>query len=71
MITKINNSNNFIWLKLNKSQTGLDEDIYLGTVYLKPRTSSVSPEHDNIIENLRNSVHDFSQKGKIILIGRF
>ena len=71
MITKINNSNNFIWLKLNKSQTGLDEDIYLGTVYLKPRTSSVSPEHDNIIENLRNSIHDFSQKGKIILMGDF
>ena len=71
MITKINNSNDFIWIKLNKSQTGLDDDIYICTVYLKPRTSSTSPEQDKIFESLRNSVYDFSQKGQVVLMGDF
>ena len=50
---------------------GLPHVIYICTVYIKPRISSVSEEHDILFEDLRDPINKFSQNGKVILMGDF
>ena len=61
-------SNNRLWMKLDKTFFGLENDIYLCAIYIPPITSN---HYDNDFINLEREINNFSNKGKIILLGDF
>ena len=66
-ITHIKNgtkSNNRMWIKLNKTFFGLNEDVYLCAVYIPPINSN---HFDNDFSILEEEINFFSDKGNIIL----
>jgi hypothetical protein len=52
----------YIWIKLNKIPLGLPNDIFICTTYIRPRTSSVSPDHDTLFDSFQNSINTFLRK---------
>lgn len=70
-ITKIHNDKQFIWLKISKKIFGTTHDIFLCCLYIKPRITSISPEHDALFEKLTYFINKYSNQGKIILMGDF
>ena len=62
------NSNNRLWMKLEKSFFGLDDDIYICAVYIPPVNSNHYND-DYIL--LEREISHFSNRGKIILLGDF
>ena len=61
-------SENRMWIRLDKSFFGFQNDIYLCTVYIPPMTST---HYDNDILSLENEISIFSNKGKVLLLGDF
>ena len=68
-VQRIKSSRNFIWLKLSKHAFNFDFDIFLCLLYIPPRVKSVCPENDEILENLKTCIQDYSKKGELILMG--
>ena len=62
------NSQNRMWLKLDKYFFGLQEDIYICALYIPPLAST---HYDNDLISIENESCSFANKGKIILIGDF
>ena len=63
------NSKDILWVKLKKELTGLQEDVYLGTIYHSP--SSNKQETQNNYHELTNDILFFQDKGLVILQGDF
>ena len=60
----------FIWVELNKSFFRLEENIYIGFVYLPPVNSSVNINQEvQAFEYLENDICKLKEKGSIVLIG--
>ena len=70
-VKRIKTTKNFIWLKLSKYAFNSDSDIFLCLLYMPPRVKSVCPENDNIFENLKTCIRDYSTQGKLMLMGDF
>ena len=68
-VQRIKSSKNSIWLKLSKHAFNFDFDIFLCLLYIPPRVKSVCPENDEIFENLKTCIQDYSIKGELILMG--
>ena len=64
----ISRSRNRLWLKLDKSFFGIDEDIYLCGIYVPPINS---PHYDNEYQNLESEINSLTNKGRILLMGDF
>lgn len=63
-------TNDFIWIKLDKSFFGLPENLYICFVYNPPEYSSYLKRLNyNILELVENDVVKYSQLGKIMVIG--
>ena len=61
-----------IWLKLEKSYFGVNNDIYVCITYLPPANSTYSRRADvNCINVLEEQIQHFSLMGNIILLGDF
>ena len=61
----------FMWFKLNKQFFGLDNDIYICSVYISPSGSSYSQRRDDIFSLIEKEIVTFSKMGSCILIGDF
>lgn len=60
------------WLKLSKSYFNLDEDIYLGIVYIAPKRSGFSVNSDeDIFGTLESNVAEYSKFGQCLILGDF
>ena len=57
-----------MWIKVKNGQNG---DIFIGTVYLSPVSRQNKHLCDNWMENVRNDIARFSQRGEIVLLGDF
>lgn len=71
LVKRIKSTRNLIWLRLSKDIFNFKSDIFLCTIYIPPRLKSVCPDNDEIFDKLRDSIHEFSEQGKIILMGDF
>ena len=58
-----------MWIKLDSSMFGLDRDIFLGVIYLKPTTCVDA--RGKLFENLENDIVKYKSQGDIILSGDF
>ncbi|VDI77371.1 Hypothetical predicted protein [Mytilus galloprovincialis] len=64
----ISQSANRMWLKLDKTFFGLDEDLYLCGIYIPPLNS---PHYNNEYQNLESEISKLAGKGKILITGDF
>ncbi|XP_071177865.1 uncharacterized protein [Mytilus edulis] len=63
-------TNDFIWLKLDRTFFGFQEDLYICFVYNPPENSSYYRKLDyNILEMIENDIVKYSQSGKIMIAG--
>ncbi|CAG2210414.1 unnamed protein product [Mytilus edulis] len=62
------NSQNRLWLKLDKNFFGLTHDLYLCAVYIPPVNST---HYENDYTQLEKEISTYSNKGQIALIGDF
>ncbi|CAG2236161.1 unnamed protein product [Mytilus edulis] len=62
------NSQNRLWLKLDKNFFGLTYDLYLCAVYIPPVNST---HYENDYTQLEKEISTYSNKGQIALIGDF
>ena len=64
-------SEHFIWLKINKSLTGYEKDLYLCGAYIPPNGSPYYESHPDldIFSNLTNDIAYFSRTGHILITG--
>ena len=60
-----NKYEDFLWIKLCKHFFGIDEDIFLGCVYLPPDRN----KRDRYMEILEKCVTEYSNKGRVFLLG--
>ncbi|MES9993748.1 MAG: reverse transcriptase family protein [Candidatus Thiodiazotropha sp.] len=60
----------FVWVQLKKSFFHLEDDIYIGFIYLSPINSTVNNSKEcQSFECLETDVCKFKSKGKVILLG--
>ncbi|CAG2241908.1 unnamed protein product [Mytilus edulis] len=63
-------TNDFIWLKLDRTFFGFQEDLYICFVYNPPENSSYYRKLNyNILEMIENDIVKYSQSGKIMIAG--
>ena len=68
-ISKISTSHSDImWLKLDRSYFGLDQDIYMCMAYIIPETSPHRDDFD-IFEELNKDIEIYSSRGYVALLG--
>lgn len=60
-----------IWVKVDKMFFNLEEDLYLGVVYISSNNSSFSSQRDNIFEILEKDLSTYSKLGKCLVCGDF
>ncbi len=72
-LQKIKSENDdLIWIKLNKTFFGLNQDIYLGNCYIPPKKSELHDRNETAyFETLRNEVAKFMNLGNVLLCGDF
>ena len=60
------------WIKLQKDELGLTNDIYICFVYISPNNSSFSKRQDtDAFQNIITDINKYVNKGKIMLLGDF
>ena len=63
-------TNDFIWIKLEKSFFGFPDNIFICFIYDPPENSSFTKKLNyDILELVENDIVKYSEKGKIILAG--
>ena len=65
-----NDSNDSIWVKIKKEETGENNDIYIGTIYLSPANKS-NDEGNSSLESFFQEVSNFKEKGSVFIQGDF
>ena len=74
---KSRDDKHIIWIKCEAKFFGLQNDLYMATVYYPPKHSSSasqvkeSLENENIFEKLEKDIHVYSKLGNICIIGDF
>ena len=60
------------WIKLQKDELGLTNDIYICFAYISPNNSSFSKRQDtDAFQNIMADINKYVNKGKIMLLGDF
>lgn len=63
-------TNDFVWLKLDKTYFGLAEDVFICFAYIPPDNSTYTKKLNfDILEYIENDIAKYSEKGKIMIIG--
>ncbi len=63
-------SDDILWLKVNKSRSKLDYDIFICCAYISPEKSSYTKRQTkNILDFIDIDVNRYKKKGKVILCG--
>ncbi len=62
-------SENQLWLQLNKGFFGVEEDIFIGYSYISPRDYKCPEKFEEEFMNLNENVSLFGSKGKVIIMG--
>ncbi len=65
---KISRKHNIIWFKLKKSFFGIQKDLYICSVYIKPESAHNS---DLAFEELERDMGKYSMLGDVMMIGDF
>ena len=59
-----------IWLKLDGTALGMNENLYICCTYIPPDKSSFFKQYNcDIFYELENQIADFSEKGQIMIVG--
>ena len=65
-------SDNIMWIKLNKKLFGLGKDLYIAFVYISPQSSTVNPIHKKqVFEILQNELIQLPRDCDILVGGDF
>ena len=67
-----NQFDTIIWLKISRHMIHLQEDLYVGCVYLPPHNSSFHQLYDcEVFLELEEQIATFMSEGKVLLLGDF
>ena len=61
----------FIWVELKKQYFNLQENVYIGFVYIAPVNSNINDRDCTAYESLEKDISKFSLKGDVMLLGDF
>ncbi|CAG2205122.1 unnamed protein product [Mytilus edulis] len=67
-LKNVTKSQNRLWMKLDKSFFGLQDDLYICGIYIPPKNS---PHYNNEYEGLESEISFLSSKGNFLLMGDF
>ena len=64
-----NNNDDSIWVKLGNKLCGEDKDIFIGTYYVSPPSSSNKSQHMDFFTDINEEINFFNKKGVVLVQG--
>ena len=61
----------YIWVEMDQNIFHLEENIYIGFVYIAPVNSNINDCERTAYESLEKDISKFSVKGSVMLLGDF